>query len=60
METLCLLHKKSAFRSARNRRMLKRVAFIVMTDIMCWIPLCIASLVLWNVPLNPKTIQNLG
>ena len=27
---------------------------------MCWIPLCIASLVLWNVPLNPETIQNLG
>ena len=53
-------HKRSAFRSARNRRMLKRISFIVLTDIMCWIPLCIASLVVWNVPLNPETIQNLG
>ena len=53
-------HKKSALRSIENRRMLKRISFIVMTDIMCWIPLCIASLVLWNVPLNPDTLQNLG
>ena len=53
-------HERSAFRSAKNRRMLKRISFIVMTDIMCWIPLCIASLVLWNFPLNPETVQNLG
>ena len=53
-------HKKSALRSIENRRMLKRISFIVMTDIMCWIPLCIASLDLWNVPLNPDTLQNLG
>ena len=53
-------HKKSALRSIKNRKMLKRISFIVMTDIMCWIPLCIASLVLWIVPLNPETIQNLG
>ena len=54
------VHKRSAFRSAKNRRMLKRISFIILTDIMCWIPLCIASLVLWNVPLNPEIIQNLG
>ena len=53
-------HKKSALRSTENRRMLKRISFIILTDIMCWIPLCIASLVCWNVPLNPETIQNLG
>ena len=53
-------HKRSAFRSAKNRRMLKRISLIIMTDIMCWIPLCIASLILWNVPLNPEFIQNLG
>ena len=53
-------HKRSAFRSAKNRRMLKRVSLIILTDIMCWIPLCIASLVLWNGPLNPETAQNLG
>ena len=53
-------HKKSALRSIENRRMLKRISFIILTDIMCWIPLCIASLVVWNVPINPKTIQNLG
>ena len=53
-------HKRSAFRSAKNRRMLKRISLIILTDIMCWIPLCIASLVLWNVPLNSETVQNLG
>ena len=53
------VHKNSAFRSARNRRMLKRISFIVMTDIMCWIPLCIGSLILWILPL-PETIQTLG
>ena len=53
-------HERSAFSSAENRRMFKRISFIVLTDIMCWIPLCIASLVIWNVPLNPETIQNLG
>ena len=53
-------HKKSALRSTENRRMLKRISLIILTDIMCWIPLCIASLVLWNVPINPETIQNLG
>ena len=40
--------------------MLQRVSIILMTDIMCWIPLCIASLIIWNVPLNPEIVQNLG
>ena len=53
-------HEKSAFQSTENRRMLKRISFIILTDIMCWIPLCITSLVLWNVPINPEIIQNLG
>ena len=53
-------HKRSAFRTAKNWRMLKRISFIVMTDIMCWIPLCIASLVVWNVSFNLETVQNLG
>ena len=52
--------ERSAFSSAENRRMFKRISFILLTDIMCWIPLCVASLVIWNVPLNPETIQNLG
>ena len=52
-------HERSTFRSNENRKMLKRISFIILTDIMCWIPLCIASLVLWNVPINPETIQNL-
>ena len=52
--------ERSAFSSAENRRMFKRILFIVLTDVMCWIPLCIASLVIWNIPLNPETTKNLG
>ena len=52
-------NERSALRSTENRRMLKRISCIILTDIMCWIPLCIASLVLWNVPLNSEAVQNL-
>ena len=42
-----------------NRRMFKRISFIVLTDVLCWIPLCIASLVIWHIPLD-ESIQTLG
>ena len=35
-------------RSAENLRMLKRITAIVLTDVMCWIPLCVTSLVIWQ------------
>ena len=38
-------------RSAENRKILKRISFIVFTDLMCWIPLCIASLIIWGTSL---------
>ena len=42
--------KTNPVRSAENRRMFKRLSFIVLTDLMCWIPLCITSLVVWHFP----------
>ena len=35
-------------RSAENLRMLKRITVIVLTDVICWIPLCVTSLVIWQ------------
>jgi len=37
----------NAERSAENRRIFKRIAIIVFTDLMCWIPLCMTTLVLY-------------
>ena len=53
-------HDRSAFRSTEDRRILKRISLIILTDTMCWVPVCIASLVTWNVQLDAETIQNLG
>jgi len=39
----------NAERPAENRKIFKRIAFIVFTDLMCWIPLSITTLVLWGV-----------
>ena len=33
-------------RSAENFKMLKRISVIMMTDVICWIPVCVASLVI--------------
>ena len=38
------------FKSTENRRMFKRISYIVLTDVAVWIPLCIAALVIWHVP----------
>ena len=35
-------------RSAENLRMLKRITIIVFTDVICWIPICVTSLVIWQ------------
>ena len=35
-------------RSAENLRMLKRITVIVFTDLICWIPICVTSLVIWQ------------
>ena len=46
------------FKSTENRRMFKRISYIVLTDVAVWIPLCIAALIIWHVP--KAEIQNLG
>ena len=51
-------HERSALKSTENRRMFKRISFVVLTDVVVWIPLCIAALVIWHVP-KPVN-QNLG
>ena len=35
-------------RSAENLKMLNQITVIVLTDVMCWIPLCVASLFIWQ------------
>ena len=46
------------FKRAENRRMFKRISFIVLTDIIVWIPVCISALIIWHVP--ETEMQNLG
>jgi len=41
---------KNDERSAENRKVFKRIALIVFTDIICWIPLCITTLILRSMP----------
>ena len=43
--------KKNATRSFENRKVFKRISFIVVTDLICWMPLCIASLIVWHFPI---------
>ena len=39
-------------RSAENLKMLKRITVIVLTDVICWIPMCLTSLVLRQLPVK--------
>ena len=41
-------------RSAENLRMLKRITVIVLTDVICWIPVCVSSLVIWQLPVKNR------
>ena len=48
-----LLHNTNAgpantMRSVENRKIFKRISIIMITDVMCWIPLCITSLIIWK------------
>jgi len=59
-----LLSNKVVFLEANiakseNQKMFKRISFVVATDILCWIPVCISSLIFWHIFII-KTIQNLG
>jgi len=37
-------------RSAENQQLLKRISIIILTDLICWMPLCIISLAFWHIP----------
>ena len=39
-------------RSAENLKMLKRITVIVLTDVICWIPVCVTSLGIRQLPLE--------
>ena len=38
-----------AMRAAENREIFRRISIIVITDLICWIPLCITSLIIWKI-----------
>ena len=42
--------RKNAARLAENRKLFTRISIIILTDIICWIPVCIASLGIWRFP----------
>ena len=50
--------ERNEFKSAENQRMFKRISFIVLTDIIVWIPLSIAALAISHV--TEAEMQNLG
>ena len=39
-------------RSAENLKMLKRITVIVLTNVICWIPVCVTSLVIRQLPIE--------
>ena len=44
-------------RSAENLKMLQRITVVVITDVICWIPLCVTSLLIWQLSAE-STFQN--
>ena len=41
-------------RNNENQRLLSRISMVVITDLVCWLPVCITSIVFWN----PKMLPN--
>ena len=41
---------ENSARNVENRQMFKRISLTVVTNLMCWVPLCIVSITIWNVP----------
>ena len=53
--------QRNAARLAENRTLFTRISIIILTDIMCWIPVCITSLVIWRFPVqNRKELIEIG
>ena len=38
----------SAVRLAENRKLFRRISIIILTDVACWIPICVMSIVTWQ------------
>ena len=34
--------------SAENRKLLRRISIIILTDVACWVPICVMSIVNWQ------------
>ena len=42
-----------SIRNNENQTMFQRIAFVVISDLLCWLPVCFLSLVLWNPDMLP-------
>jgi len=48
--------RKNAVREAENRKVFKRISFILLTDLLCWIPLCLISLSIWCISMSKENL----
>ena len=44
------LGHSDAARLAENRQMFRRISIIILTDVACWVPVCVMSIVDWQFP----------
>ena len=44
------LGHSDAARLAENRQMFRRISIIILTDVACWVPVCVMSIVDWRFP----------
>ena len=42
------LGHSNAVRLAENRQLFRRISIIILTDIACWLPICVVSIVYWQ------------
>jgi len=46
-KTIDVFAQANAIRSAENKKIFKRISLVLITDLLCWIPLCLISLIIW-------------
>ena len=46
------LRTENSMRNNENRQMFQRISLIVVTDLMCWVPLCISVITIWCLPVK--------
>ena len=49
----------NSFVRYENQKLFKRISIIIVTDVFCWIPLCLASLVIRNFPFEPMNLSEI-